>query len=108
MIAGEAAGATTDFLRFVDKSPVGEWIGHVSEGAQATGHGKLALKLSLPLGNPDGAKVSGDYQFVANTVRLPRLPPLSQVNGHLEFARARRCSRASSPRTCSAASRRSP
>ena len=86
VIAGEAAGATTDFLRFVDKSPVGEWIGRVSEGAQATGQGKLALKLSLPLGNPDGAKVSGDYQFVANTVRLPRLPLLSQVNGHLEFA----------------------
>jgi len=85
-IVGDAAGATSDFLRFVDKSPIGEWIGRFSEGAHATGNGKLALKLNLPLGNPEGAKVSGDYEFIANAVRLPAVPALTEVNGHLEFA----------------------
>jgi uncharacterized protein (TIGR02099 family) len=85
-ITGDAAGATSDFLRFVDKSPVGGWIGGFSEGAQSTGNGKLALKLTLPLGNAEGVKVSGDYEFIANTLRLPTVPALSQVNGHLEFA----------------------
>ena len=85
-VQGEASGATTDFLHFVDTSPVGQWIGSFAESAQATGNGKLALKLTLPLGNPEGAKVSGDYQFIANTVRLPGVPMLTQVNGHLEFA----------------------
>ena len=85
-IAGDAAGATSDFLRFVDKSPVGGWIGGFSEGAHATGNGKLALKFTLPLGNPEGVKVSGDYEFIANALRLPGVPALAQVNGHLEFA----------------------
>ena len=85
-VAGEAAGATSDFLRFVDKSPVGEWVGKFSEGAHATGNGKLALKFTLPLGDPEGVKVDGDYQFIGNTVRLTNVPALSQVNGHLAFA----------------------
>jgi uncharacterized protein (TIGR02099 family) len=85
-VAGDAAGATSDFLHFVDKSPIGEWIGKFSEGAQAAGNGKLALKLTLPLGNPEGVKVDGDYQFIGNTLRLTNVPALSQVNGHLAFA----------------------
>jgi uncharacterized protein (TIGR02099 family) len=85
-VAGEAAGATSDFLRFVDASPVGEWIGRFSEGAHATGNGKLALKFTLPLGNAEGVKVEGDYHFIDNTLRLPNVPALSQVSGNLEFA----------------------
>ena len=85
-IAGEAAGTTTEFLQFVEKSPVAGWIGHVSDGAQATGNGKLTLKFTLPLGAPEGVKVSGDYEFIANSIRMPGVPALAQVNGHLEFA----------------------
>jgi uncharacterized protein (TIGR02099 family) len=85
-IAGEAAGTTTEFLQFVEKSPVAGWIGHVADGAQATGNGKLTLKFTLPLGAPEGVKVNGDYQFIANSIRMPGVPALAKVNGHLEFA----------------------
>ncbi len=85
-VQGEATGATSDFLRFVNTSPVGGWTDHFTESAQATGNGKLSLKLMLPLGNPDAARVAGDYQFLANTLRLPAMPLLTQVNGHLDFA----------------------
>jgi uncharacterized protein YhdP len=68
------------------RAPVAGWIGHFSDSAQAIGNGKLTLKFTLPLGNPEGVKVNGDYQFVANLIRLPGVPALSQVNGHLEFA----------------------
>jgi uncharacterized protein (TIGR02099 family) len=84
-VAGEAAGATSDFMRFFDHSPVGEWVGRFAEGAKATGDGKLALKFTLPLGNNDDTKVEGDYEFLANDVRLPGVPALARVNGHLEF-----------------------
>ena len=87
-IEGEAAGATADFVRFVDASPVGEWTGHFTDGVQATGNGKLALKFTLPLGKGDGVKVAGDYQFVDNQLRLAGVPALAQVGGHLVFTEA--------------------
>ncbi|MFO1310555.1 MAG: YhdP family protein [Burkholderiales bacterium] len=85
-VQGEAMGATGDFLRFVNTSPVGGWIDHFTDQAEATGNGKLSLKLAIPLGNPGAAKVTGDYQFLANTLRLPSVPLLTQVNGHLDFS----------------------
>ncbi|MES2561974.1 MAG: DUF3971 domain-containing protein, partial [Pseudomonadota bacterium] len=49
-IHGEAEGASADFLTFIAKSPVTEMIDRFSDGVQATGAGRLALKLTLPLG----------------------------------------------------------
>ena len=84
-IEGEAAGATGDFVRFIEKSPVAEWTGHFTDGVQATGNGKLALKFTLPLGKGEGVKVAGDFQFVNNQLRLAGMPALAQVGGHLVF-----------------------
>ncbi|MEO8752971.1 MAG: DUF3971 domain-containing protein, partial [Casimicrobiaceae bacterium] len=84
-IAGEATGTTTDFLRFVDESPVAEWTEHFTDGMQATGNGKLTLDVQLPLGKGSGVKVTGDYQFIGNQLRVPGVPALAQVNGHLVF-----------------------
>ncbi len=85
-IAGEARGPTSEFLKFVDQSPVGKWIGNAAGEVQATGDGKLGLKFSLPLAKDDGVKVEGDYQIIANQLRAPGLPPLAQLNGHLLFS----------------------
>ncbi len=84
-VTGEATGSTTEFLSFVEKSPVAGWIGHFTDGAQATGNGKLTLRFEIPLGKGDGVKVAGGYQFLANQVQLPGVPKLAQVNGHLNF-----------------------
>jgi len=87
-VRGEASGATTEFLRFIDGSPVAGWIGHFADGAQAEGNGALTLNLQLPLGKVEGIKLAGDYQFVNNQLRLPGVPALTQINGHLGFTEA--------------------
>ncbi|HZI82888.1 MAG TPA: YhdP family protein [Casimicrobiaceae bacterium] len=85
-IDGEASGPTSDFLRFIAESPVGEWTNHVTDGAEAIGDGKLALKVELPLAKADTSRVDGEYTFSANRLKLPGgAPALSQLNGKLAF-----------------------
>ncbi len=85
-IDGEATGPTSDFLRFIAESPVEEWTGHVTDGAEATGDGTLALKVELPLAKPGASRVDGEYTFVANGLKLPGgAPALSQLSGKLAF-----------------------
>jgi uncharacterized protein (TIGR02099 family) len=84
-VSGAASGPTSEFLKYVTQSPVSGWIGHATEGATATGTGKLNLKLTLPLGKEGGQKVAGDYQFNGNELRFPGVPALVKVNGRLAF-----------------------
>ncbi|HUH95530.1 MAG TPA: YhdP family protein [Casimicrobiaceae bacterium] len=85
-IEGEAVGPTSDFLRFVAETPVGEWTNHVTDGAEASGDGKLALKLELPLAKLDASRVDGEYTFMANRLKMPGgTPVLAQLNGKLDF-----------------------
>ena len=104
-ITGEATGASTDFLRFVDQSPVAGWIGNFTDGAQVTGNGKLTLNLQIPLGKGKDVKVAGDYQFIGNQVRVPGVPTLTQVNGHLVFTEQATQSRELSAETFGGATR---
>ena len=85
-IAGEATGTTTEFLRFIDQSPVADWTGHFTDGAHAGGNGKLTITVQIPLGKGKDVKVAGDYQFLGNQLRIPGVPTLTQVNGHLVFS----------------------
>ena len=84
-IEGSATGATGEFLRFVEKSPVAGWIDRFTDGVAAAGTGTLALKFTLPLGKGEGTRVAGDFQFHDNEVRIPGLPTLAHVGGHLVF-----------------------
>ena len=85
-IDGNAAGALQDFVRYVNISPVGEWIGHFTEETKGSGNAKLALKLQLPLHHLLDSKVNGTLQFMNNDVTLMALlPPLQQASGRLEF-----------------------
>jgi uncharacterized protein (TIGR02099 family) len=84
-IRGEAEGLSADFLAFVARSPVMEMTERFSEGLQAQGNGRLALKLTLPLGQLTSSKVSGTYVFGNNRVVIRDLPPLEQATGRVEF-----------------------
>lgn len=85
-IAGEAQGAAAEFLRFVDASPVGGWIGGVAKGVKIDGAGRLKLSLAIPVHRVHDTKVAGTYQFAANRVEgLVGLPVLGRVTGPLEF-----------------------
>ena len=86
LVAGEAVGATTEFLRFIDKSPVAASIDHFTRDMSATGNGRLELKLDLPLAKIENGTVWGRYHLENNTVTfLNGLPPASDVLGSLEF-----------------------
>jgi uncharacterized protein (TIGR02099 family) len=84
-VNGEASGPTAEFLALIAQSPVAEWTGRFTDGAQAIGNGRLALKFDLPLHAAQDTTVAGDYQFVGNQIRVPGVPPISQVNGKLGF-----------------------
>jgi len=88
-VRGEAEGPTSEFLKFVDESPVLELINHVSENVQTEGGGKLALKLVIPIPNVKDTKVEGSYQFINNLIQGEGEPfAYEQVNGKLEFTEA--------------------
>ena len=88
-IEGNADGPTAEFFKFIDTSPVAGMIDHFTEHARAEGTGRLQLRMDLPLRRLAELKVAGNYQFNNNQVKLdPDLPPLSQVNGRLDFTQA--------------------
>jgi uncharacterized protein (TIGR02099 family) len=85
-VNGEAEGQTADFLRFIHATPVQGMIHHFTDGWQARGSGRLALKLAIPLADTGKSKVSGSYQFAANTVTLAaELPAVEQATGRVDF-----------------------
>lgn len=85
-IDGEAQGSSADFLKFIETSPVQDYIDHFTEGIRAGGQGSLKLKLHMPLRRTNDTKVAGAYQFTnAQIVPGPDLPPLDRVNGRLDF-----------------------
>jgi len=84
-VEGDADGPTSEFIAFVNRSPVADWVGNVAADVGVTGNGRLALKFALPLGQPRVASLAGEYQFVDNQVRWPGAPTLNAVNGKVAF-----------------------
>ena len=86
VIQGEGGGNTEGFLQYIDQSPVGNWIGHYTQGAKATGTGRLALNLDIPLGKYEDVKINGEYTFTGNTIQLgPEVPRLDKAGGKFVF-----------------------
>jgi uncharacterized protein YhdP len=84
-IDGSANGPTSEFLAFIARSPVAEWIGGVTKDAIATGDGRLALQFDLPLREPSTVTINGQYQFASNTINATGVPPLAALTGSLSF-----------------------
>lgn len=85
-IAGEADGPTNEFLRFIAESPAAAMIDRFTDGMEAQGSGRLAMRLTLVPQNMANSKLAGTYQFRSNRLRVdPDLPALEQVDGRIEF-----------------------
>ncbi|HJW54612.1 MAG TPA: YhdP family protein, partial [Burkholderiaceae bacterium] len=85
-IDGNAAGALQNMVRYVNDSPVTDWISHFTEETTAAGDARLGLKLQLPLHRIAEAKVQGTLQFLNNDVVLQNaMPPLTAASGTLGF-----------------------
>jgi uncharacterized protein (TIGR02099 family) len=86
VVEGEASGPTTDFLRFVNESPIVEAVGVMTRHAHAEGDGSLKLRLDIPLAHAESAKAAGEYAFEKNRLQLlPELPELTDSSGRLRF-----------------------
>ena len=84
LIRGDASGPTSEFLTFIDQSPVSEKIDHFTKGMTASGNGKLDLALDIPLRQILDTRVRGDFRFQNNQIHLLEgLAPLTQVSGRL-------------------------
>jgi uncharacterized protein (TIGR02099 family) len=86
-VNGDAEGPTAEFFSFIDKSPVAAMIDNFTTGMRAEGQGRLALKLTIPLGNPRETRVAGVYQFLNNSIDSTEafFPAAEQINARLEF-----------------------
>lgn len=86
-IAGQAAGPTAGFLRFVSASPVSARIGGFTEALRAQGRGTLDLRLLMPLRRVADTAVEGEFRFGANRLWLGEvLPVLEQASGTVRFS----------------------
>lgn len=86
LVEGQAEGPTSEFLRFIDSSPVARITEGATQDMRASGNGRLQLRVDLPIRNFSATRVVGNYQFQNNQVMIDDLPPLSQVNGRLDFS----------------------
>jgi uncharacterized protein (TIGR02099 family) len=85
-IDGMARGPLNDMLRYVNSTPVGEWIGGALSQANAGGPAELRLALQLPLGRLEQSGVKGSVHLAGNDVRLrPDVPLLANTRGRVDF-----------------------
>lgn len=85
-VQGVADGNTQAFLQFIDDSPVDRMIDSFTDGMRATGAGRLNLRISMPMAEVDKTKITGQYQFINNDLRLDdSLPVLARTNGVVAF-----------------------
>jgi uncharacterized protein (TIGR02099 family) len=85
-VSGEAEGLTSEFLTFIEKTPVHGMIDSFTDGWQAQGSGKLTLKMEMPLRTTEKTTMTGVYQFTGNNVVVDAdLPTIEQATGRLEF-----------------------
>lgn len=89
LVAGHASGPTSEFLRFIEQSPVAASIDHFTEGMSAQGDGRLELSLELPLRHVEASRIKGRYHFDQNRITFVQgLPAATGVRGHLDFTEA--------------------
>lgn len=84
-VKGDLAGPLAGLLRFANASPVGGWLGHFLEGAEATGPTRLGLELTIPLAATARSQVAGSLKLQGNELRLAGLPPFARATGAIGF-----------------------
>jgi uncharacterized protein (TIGR02099 family) len=86
LIRGRADGPTSEFLAFINASPVKARLDRVTEEMRATGSGTLNLAIDMPLDHVVDTRVNGSYQFAGNElVAASGLPPITEAGGKVEF-----------------------
>lgn len=95
-ITGHASGPLADMLAYVNESPLAAWAQQATRKLSASGNAKLQLNLDMARHHLDGeaarqtshADVSGALEFAGNTLSVAQAPPLTALNGKVEFTQA--------------------
>jgi uncharacterized protein (TIGR02099 family) len=85
LVNGEANGATQDFIRFANASPVGRTLRGLTDGISGQGPMRLLLSLNVPLLHSRDSTLAGRLAFLGGSLARPGLPSLEQVRGEIEF-----------------------
>ncbi|WP_069039702.1 YhdP family protein [Methyloversatilis sp. RAC08] len=86
LVRGSASGVTSEFLRYIDISPVAGRIDGFTRGMRAEGNGRLNVSLAIPLRHSQDAKIEGDFTFAGNRLVIDdALPPLTDAAGRISF-----------------------
>ena len=85
-VKGRLNGPLADLLRYANASPVKDWIGGITDGAEAQGNVRLDLGLLIPLAHAADAKVNGVIAFQNNNFTLAGIPPFTRTSGTLDFS----------------------
>lgn len=84
-VSGEARGATRDFIRFANFSPVGDRLRGFTDALDGTGTLKLAMNMLVPLRHSRDTTLAGRLSFQGGALYPESLPRLDQVRGDIEF-----------------------
>jgi uncharacterized protein YhdP len=83
---GIAFGKTQNFMKYLQKTPINEIIGHLPDKVNSVDDGQVSLHLKVPFDYPEKTKVNGTYDFFNNQIQfLMPVPLLTHVNGRLFF-----------------------
>lgn len=86
LVTGYAEGPTSEFLAYIQESPVRRMIDGATDSISATGRGRLQLKLGLPVDDLAKSTVSGEYQLANNSVTVhSALPAVERAAGKVSF-----------------------
>jgi uncharacterized protein (TIGR02099 family) len=86
-VTGELNAPPAEAIRYINASPILDAIDRFTENMQASGNGKLALGLHIPLSTDgEGSRVKGSY-LIANGMLggSGEMPKLENINGRLDF-----------------------
>lgn len=85
-VQGKGRGPLSDMLRYVQVTPIDEWISHALAKTSGDGAAELDLSVNLPLYDTRAATLRGTLQLAGNNLRLtPDSPPLSNARGKVSF-----------------------
>jgi uncharacterized protein (TIGR02099 family) len=85
IIQGNGRGPLADMLDYVNGSSLGIMAKHQTEKLRAEGPASLALKLTIPRTPMPHIGVQGAVGFLNNRLSVGNAPPLSRLNGKVEF-----------------------
>jgi uncharacterized protein (TIGR02099 family) len=85
-LSADVMGATQSYVRFVNESPLGEMLAHLTDKTRASGDARMHLELQIPLANIEKMEVAGKLTLANCDMTLfDWLPALEGVRGDLNF-----------------------